>query len=100
MNMPYSIEQLKHVLTPIFQKNNVNKATLFGSCARGQATAHSDVDLLVDSGLRGLAFFGLLDDVCQSLDCDVDLIDTRDLIPNSRVDLEIKNTGVVIYERQ
>ena len=100
VNTPYSIEQLKRVLTPVFQKNNINKTTLFGSCAKGQATVHSDVDILVDSGLRGLAFFGLMDDVCQSLECDVDLIDTRDLIPDSRVDREIKSTGVVIYERQ
>jgi predicted nucleotidyltransferase len=100
MSEAYTIEQLKHVLVPIFQKNNIKKAILFGSYSTGHATVHSDVDLLVDSGLRGLAFFGLLDDVCESLDCDVDLIDTHDIIPDSRIDQEIRNTGVVIYERQ
>ena len=99
MSEAYTVEQLKHVLVPIFQRNNVRKAILFGSYGKGQATAKSDVDLLVDSGLRGLAFFGLLDDVCESLECEVDLIDTYDVIPNSRVDREIKDTGVVIYER-
>ena len=34
-----------------------------GTSAKGVATAKSDIDLLVDSGLRGLAFFGLLEDV-------------------------------------
>lgn len=100
MSEAYTIDQLKHVLVPIFQKSNIRKAILFGSYSKGQATAQSDVDLLVDSGLRGLAFFGLVDDVCESLDCDVDLIDTYDVIPNSRVDHEIRNTGVVIYEQQ
>ena len=60
--------------------------------------ASNDVDILVDSGLQGLAFFGLLDDVCESLSCSVDLIDTKDVIPGSLVDREIRNTGVVIYE--
>ena len=99
MSEAYTVDQLKHVLVPIFQRNNVRKAILFGSYGKGQATAKSDVDLLVDSGLRGLAFFGLMDDVCESLECEVDLIDTYDVIPNSRVDREIKDTGVVIYEQ-
>lgn len=99
MSEAYTVDQLKRVLIPIFQKNNVRKAILFGSYGKGQATGKSDVDLLVDSGLRGLAFFGLMDDVCESLECEVDLIDTSDVIPNSRVDCEIRNTGVVIYEQ-
>lgn len=100
MQSPYTIEQLKQRLTPVFQENNVRKATLFGSYGKGRATAGSDVDLLVDSGLRGMRFFALLEDVCTSLDCEVDLIDAEDIIPNSLVDREIRKTGVVIYERQ
>ena len=99
MSEVYTIDRLKGVLTPVFKKNKVRKAILFGSYSKGQATAHSDVDLLVDSDLRGLAFFGLMDDVCSVLDCRVDLIDTHDIIPDSRVDREIRNTGVVIYEQ-
>ena len=100
MDSPYTIEQLKQRLVPVFQANNVRKATLFGSYGKGLATGRSDVDLLVDSGLRGMHFFALLEDVCSSLDCEVDLIDTQDIIPNSLVDREIRNTGVVIYEQQ
>ena len=100
MSEIYTIAQLQGVLTPIFKKNKVRKATLFGSYSKGKATAQSDVDILVDSGLRGLAFFGLVDDVCESLDCDVDLIDVRDVIPDSKVDREIRNSGVLIYEQK
>lgn len=99
MKKAYTLAQLQSVLIPVFQRNNIKKAVLFGSYSKGKATARSDVDLLVDSGLRGLAFFGLADDVHESLKCDVDLIDVQDVIPNSPVDLEIKKTGVVIYER-
>ena len=99
MQTPYTVDQIRTRLTPVFRRNNVRKATLFGSYSKGLATSRSDIDLLVDSGLRGMRFFGLLEDVCTSLDCKVDLIDTEDVIPNSKIDHEIRNTGVVIYEQ-
>lgn len=99
MQEPYTIDQIKSRLTPVFRRNNVRKATLFGSYSKGIATSKSDIDLLVDSGLRGMKFFGLLEDVCTSLDCEVDLIDTEDVVPNSRIENEIRDTGVVIYEQ-
>lgn len=95
----YTIEQLRERLTPVFRGNRVRKAILFGSYAKGRADAGSDVDLLVDSGLRGLSFFGLLEEVCGSLDCQVDLIDVADVVPNSSFEREVRETGVVIYEQ-
>ena len=99
MNMPYTVSQLESLQRPVFERNGVRRATLFGSYAKGSASPASDVDLMVDSGLRGLAFFGLLEDVCQSLGCDVDLIDSTQILPDSRVAQEIRRTGVVIYEQ-
>ena len=57
-----------------------------------------DVDIFVDSGLIGLSFFGLLEDVVTKLNKSVDLIDKSQVIPGSTVDSEIKATGIVIYE--
>lgn len=99
METTYTVTQIKDRLTPVFRRNNVRKAVLFGSYGKGLATPRSDVDILVDSGLPGLSFFGLLEDVCQSLDCPVDLIDTQDVIPGSTIEREIQNTGMVIYEQ-
>ena len=99
MHKPYFVDQIREKLNPIFRKNNIRRATLFGSYVKNLATEHSDVDLLVDSGLRGLQFFGLLEDVCTSLECDVDLIDIEDIVPDSNIDREIRATGVVIYEQ-
>ena len=56
------------------------------------------MDILVDSGLRGLAFFGLLEDIVNSLGKQVDLLDVSEIIPESPVDREIRKYGVVIYE--
>lgn len=93
----YDIEEIKRRLTPVFQRYGVRKAVLFGSYARGEARPVSDVDILVDSGLIGLAFYGFGYDVSQALKKEIDLIDTREVIANSRIDCEIKSSGVGIY---
>ena len=96
-NQTYTVAQIQALLVPIFREYNIRKAVLFGSYAKGSAKDKSDIDLLVDSGLKGLAFFGLLEDVVNVLGKDVDLLDTSQVIPNSDVDNEISKTGVLIY---
>jgi hypothetical protein len=97
--MKESIQSIKEKLTPIFKNHGVRKAILFGSYAKGEERENSDIDILVDSGLIGLDFFGLLEDVCVNLTKQVDLIDTQDVIKGGKVDLEITKTGVIIYEQ-
>ncbi|MCL2106130.1 MAG: nucleotidyltransferase domain-containing protein [Oscillospiraceae bacterium] len=93
----YSVDEIKDRLTPVFRQYGVRRAVLFGSYARGEARPVSDVDLLVDSGLMGLAFYGFGYDVEQALRKEIDLIDTCEVINDSRIDREIQNTGVQIY---
>ena len=93
----YTLNQIKSALSPVFMAHNVRKAVLFGSHAKGTARPMSDVDIVVDSGLRGLAFYGLLEDVANALARPVDLLDVSQIRPGSAVDREIKSTGVVIY---
>ncbi|MCD7741489.1 MAG: nucleotidyltransferase domain-containing protein [Ruminococcus sp.] len=93
----YTIEQIKNLLLPVFENYNVNSATLFGSYAKGLACERSDVDILVDSGLRGIRFFDLLDDVVKALNKPVDLIDVIEVREDSDIAQDIKKTGVVIY---
>ena len=97
MSKIYTVEELKNTLAPVFAQHGVRSAVLFGSYSKGQATARSDVDLLVDSGLRGLAFFGLLEGVVSALYVPVDLIDVTQVDPDSLIDREIKQSGVRIY---
>ena len=93
----YTIPAIKSLLQPIFDGYKIKKAVLFGSYAKGAAAKNSDVDILVDSGLKGLAFFGLLEDVVNALDKNVDLLDTSQIVPDSLVDKEIAEHGVLIY---
>ncbi|WP_298481829.1 nucleotidyltransferase family protein [uncultured Ruminococcus sp.] len=96
-NEIYTPQQIQTILEPIFLHYHVKKAILFGSYAKGMANEHSDIDILVDSGLKGLAFFGLLEDVVDSLGKDVDLLDVTQIIPDSEIETEIMKSGVAIY---
>lgn len=92
-------EDIISCLKPVFEKNGSKRAVLFGSFAKGEQDENSDIDILVDSGLHGWDFFGLLEEVCESVDRRVDMIDIRDLQQDSPMEHEITNTGVLIYER-
>ena len=96
-DLVYTLGELKAALDPVFQAYGVRSAVLFGSYAKGCADRSSDVDILVDSGLRGLRFFGLLESVSPALRVPVDLLDVTQIEPDSRIDLEIQNSGVRIY---
>ena len=93
------IQEIKRRLTPVFEQYNVQRATLFGSVAKGTATENSDVDLLVDSRLKGLHFVGLMEAVHAALLLPVDLLDVTHIEKGSLIDREIRDTGVVIYEK-
>ena len=52
----------------------------------------------MDSGLRGLAFFGLLEQVTEALDTPVDLIDVSQVETGSDMG-EIQKSGVALFEQ-
>ena len=61
------------------------------------ADKNSDVDLLLDSRLRGLKFVGLIEDVRSALDKEVDVFDETHIMPGSKISSEIQNDGIVIF---
>jgi len=94
----YDIEEIKSRLTPVFDANGVRSAVLFGSYAKGLATAKSDVDLMVDSGLKGLDLVGLTEYIRMALDDrDVDVIDVGYVKKGSQIEDEVRETGIRIY---
>ncbi len=96
----YSPDEIRAILNPVFNRHNVKRAVLFGSYAKGTAEPGSDIDIFVDSGLKGLRFYGLLEDVVNALDKDVDLLDSSQIVPLSEVADEISKSGVLIYDKQ
>lgn len=99
MSEIYTIPELREALSPIFGKYGIHKAVLFGSYGKGRATPKSDIDLLVDSRLRGLRFMVLLDDIQSAIGKEVDLFDVSHIEPGSLIDREIRTTGVLLYEQ-
>jgi predicted nucleotidyltransferase len=87
------------MLTPVFVANNVRKAILFGSYGKGEVSPKSDIDLYVDSGLRGLEFVGLLGKITEAVDKNIDLIDVAHIETGSPIEKEIESTGVLLYEK-
>ena len=99
MSEIYTVPQLRDTLTPVLSRYGVRRAVLFGSYGKGTATEKSDVDLLVDSGLRGLRFVGLLDDLRRVTGKEVDLFDVTHIQAGSPIDHEIRATGITVYEK-
>lgn len=48
--------------------------------------------------MKGLSFFGLLEDVNNALGKEVDMLDVTQITPDSEIDHEIEKRGVLIYE--
>lgn len=99
MSKVQTVNDIQSKLTPIFDAYGVRSAILFGSMAKGTATDKSDIDLLVDSRLKGLRFVGLMEDVRRVTGLPVDLLDVTHIEKGSLIDREIQSTGVTIYEK-
>lgn len=97
--MIYTIEQIRRIAAPIAAAYGVKSMRLFGSYARGEATEHSDVDLLIDRGnLRsGFALGGLYADLRDGLRKELDLVTTQGA--DADFLLRIKSDEVMIYEQ-
>ncbi|MCX6791073.1 MAG: nucleotidyltransferase family protein [Candidatus Gribaldobacteria bacterium] len=72
-----SKQEIAKKIIPILKKQGVQKAALFGSQARGEATKKSDVDLLVKLPKRFGLFEmgGLKMDLEEALNKKVDLVE-------------------------
>lgn len=99
--MVYQIEEIRSRLYPIFKAAPIYRATLFGSYANGTADERSDIDLMIESRgeLRGLRFYGVLEDVVMALGKKVDLIEASEIRDGAAILDDINHQGVILYER-
>lgn len=91
------LEDIKKIVNEIFSKYNINFCYLFGSYAKNKANPKSDIDLLIDTKLTGLDFFGLIEELRQSLHKKIDLLKINQLDNNQELLKEILKYGIKIY---
>ena len=98
----FSIDEIKRIVVPIAEKYDVDRVFLFGSYARGNANAASDLDFVIDKGrLSGLRFAGMLGDLQDHFDKNVDLLTSSSLMKDDRYPnfkQKIEKDMIVIYE--
>ncbi len=100
------ITYLTSRLVPVLKRYNVQKALLFGSLARGEASPRSDVDLILiqDTNRRFLdRYDGILLEISKIVeDRDVDLLiytpEELKKLASRRFFKQVFREGKVIYE--
>jgi len=95
------IDEIKNAVLPACREFGVRRLDAFGSVARGEETASSDIDLLVefDDPDRNPAkrFFGFLHSLEDTLGCEVDLL-TIEGLRNPYFKKRVLQERVPIYE--
>ena len=90
-------EDIVRKCSKVFEKYEVNFCYLFGSYAKGKATPVSDVDLLISTNIKGLKFYGLVEEIRTALHKKVDVLDMNQLKDNIELTEEILKDGIKIY---
>lgn len=92
-----SLNQIKNICADVLKKYDVDYCFLFGSYAKGKAKENSDVDLLISTNVKGMYFFGLVEDLRESLNKKVDVLNLAQLNNNLVLVSEILKNGIKIY---
>lgn len=95
----YTLEEIRAKAIPIAKKYGVKRLSLFGSYARGEADAQSDLDFLYDSGNGKIkSTFDYIDfiyDLEEEFKCHIDVVSAG--IRDKKFLSEIKNDEVLLY---
>ena len=104
---PYGFEKgilpldlIKQTLSDVLGSKPVDFAYLFGSYAKGEADAKSDVDIMVSGAITGLEFFSLGGELERALHKNVDIIRLSDVGANQDLIRGIMATGIRIYKKK
>ncbi len=81
--LPNNIDEIKQKILPILRRHQVKRAGLFGSLVRGEMKEDSDIDILVeiDKNLSLLDFIGIKQEIEDSLERRVDLVEYDTIKP-------------------
>ena len=101
----YTLEEIARLIAPVAKKYNIPKVYIFGSYARGEATANSDVDLMIEGGDFGaLDVVGIMNDFQETLNKSVDLVTSETLLQKSTKERSkkfisnVNKEKIILYE--
>ena len=92
-----SIDLIKNAVSEVCQKYDVSAVYLFGSYAKNKARSDSDIDLMIVSGIEGIEYYQLLNELETKLKKKIDLLRLETAIQNVRLMNEILKDGIKIY---
>lgn len=92
-------QSISSTLSSIAPRYDIEKIYLFGSCARGEETEQSDIDLCVESGPTFSLFTAgsFVDDLESALNRSIDLVTERMLYAHVKAGMQ--QDRVLVYER-
>lgn len=93
-----SIPRIRECIAPICKKYPIQKAYLFGSYARGNATEKSDVDLRIEGDITSFFMLGgIYSELSDALGKELDLLSR---LPDSEAfKKNLRKDEVLLYER-
>lgn len=91
------IKDIEQKCAKVFVRYDVEYCYLFGSYAKAKAEPTSDVDLLISANVKGLKFYGLVEEIRTTLHKRVDVLDINQLKNNFELTQEILKDGIKIY---
>lgn len=94
----YTRQELKNMVTPLLRKYNAANALLFGSYARNEATAESDIDLVIigGQGFRMIDVFAIAEELHEHSGKPVDVYEMRELNEGSAIYMNVMAEGVYL----
>ena len=97
----YTISEIKAILQRLLVNMPVYRVILFGSYAKNTANKNSDLDFVIDTKetLMGFKLYSLITKIEEAFNKNVDAFEKTEILENSKIDEEIKKTGVVVYEK-
>ena len=100
MSKVITLNEIKHLVTPVMKQFPVKTLTLYGSYARNEATEESDIDFIVDSNdeLLGWGLCSLLGELAEVLPKPFHCYEKSMIVNNGELLNNIQKNGVVLYE--
>ncbi|MCI5774119.1 MAG: helix-turn-helix domain-containing protein [Erysipelotrichaceae bacterium] len=92
-----TIEDIIEKCTKVLEKYDIRFCYLFGSYAKGYASASSDIDLMLSTSLTGLNYYQMVEELRSVLHKRVDILDVKQLVNNATLLEDILKDGIKIY---